>query len=624
MTAFMMRTGYAVLTSVLLLSMAASTVSPSEAGQTWTIMVYMAADVDSELPWLQDLNEMEAAEASVDLQVIALVDPPGTGDTQMLLIEHDPDFFDPALVSTQLDDGGSVIPGGGEVNTGSANTLGNFIVFCEESYPADRFVLVLWGHGAGWRGICPDGYDLLTLPELDIALGMAEEETHRGLDMIVLDICDGSNLELAYEVHEHSDLLLAGEQLVPADGLPYRDVLDALVADTSQTAEEFGVAAADAYAEWAEYGSSYATSMTLVDLASVAGLVESLDVVSSLGTRFDRLYHEDLVSAIESSAGTDEWNPDLGSLLYGWTGGGLPLELRLQAMETGERYHRSIAHFAQSQDEGTEDGYPDMLSGMVVYAPSDLSSDASYLELDISATSWDELALLLRLEADDSESGAPPYVAAEDSLTDADDQPDHITVEWPSDAEWNYTGYAVYAYSVLPYGIAFLQGFESVTPIMRISDASGRVLLSLSGLVDDVAYSYSLVETVLPVTFELDVTLTGAGATEAATYELRLSSSDGGEKVAAFEDGVCTMLLPVPSWAEVGEVVRLQVVDLGSGATVAEKSIRVPSQGTLSVSMEVLGDGAEEDLQTQNLLVLTAAATLLGIAAVVYWNLLRR
>ena len=133
---------------------------------TWTLMVYMAADVSDELPWLQDINEMEAAYQASGTSVVALLDPPGDGDSRLLEIAHDEGFFDPDIVSVDVEDEGEVIPVSGEVNMGSPDTLRDFIEFSAANYPADHLVLVLWGHGAGWMGLCPDGFDLLTLPEL--------------------------------------------------------------------------------------------------------------------------------------------------------------------------------------------------------------------------------------------------------------------------------------------------------------------------------------------------------------------------------------------------------------------------------------------------------------------------
>src|SRR4030067_289201 len=80
--------------------------------------------------------------------VIALVDPPGPGNSRYLRIVHDPNSSD-AIVSSDIDDHGAVVPGS-EVNTADPLTLANFVGFTAASFPADRYVLVLWGHGVGW------------------------------------------------------------------------------------------------------------------------------------------------------------------------------------------------------------------------------------------------------------------------------------------------------------------------------------------------------------------------------------------------------------------------------------------------------------------------------------------
>jgi hypothetical protein len=160
----MTRLGAVVVFSVLLaVVLSGSAQSPFAVNGTrqdssWTIMMYMADDFASSLNWQEDFNEIEAAQQAPGTSIIALVDQYGPDNSNLYKILHDPNFLDPVLVSTTVNDSGAVVSGG-EVNMAAASTLRALIEFSASSYPADKYVLVLWGHGAGWRGLCPDDID---------------------------------------------------------------------------------------------------------------------------------------------------------------------------------------------------------------------------------------------------------------------------------------------------------------------------------------------------------------------------------------------------------------------------------------------------------------------------------
>ena len=60
----------------------------------------------------------------------------------------------------------------GEKNMGLPSTLSDFLVWGIQSYPAEKYVLVLWNHGSGINGYGNDDVsnDHLTLDELKTAL----------------------------------------------------------------------------------------------------------------------------------------------------------------------------------------------------------------------------------------------------------------------------------------------------------------------------------------------------------------------------------------------------------------------------------------------------------------------
>jgi hypothetical protein len=587
--------------------------------KSWTFMVYMAADVTDTLPWEADINEMEAANQVDTANTIALVDPPGMANTMLLKIEHDDNHFDPAIISTPIDDQGAVIPGGGEVNMGSPATLRDFLVFSATEYSADNLVLVLWGHGAGWRGMCPDGTDLLTLPELRAALTMAEATLDRGLDMIVLDVCNGATMELACEISEYADLLVGSELNVPSEGLPYMEVFDAFAHDPSQSTNDFGEAIVDSYVEWARYDSSQPTVACLLDLRKVADTLTAISSISDFGLTFNRLYHSSLTAAVHSSEHCeDEWTVDFGTLCNELCAGDLPMEIKVASMEAAREYFPAILHYAASNVDGLSTANT---TGLSLYCPSS-SSDESYLELRISQTSWANLSFILHDDIATQVQGPGPELTTGDSSNDDDDLPDFVTLTWDPDEEWNYTGYMVHVFRVEPNGYVPCQTVNAVNPVILIQDIVGVLLISASGCVGDEAYSNHVLHSTLSRLVTVDVAVCSPTEAPENDIEVVIISESNGRLSFKCDDNACAVRFAAPDWAGVGELVTLQLVDSMSEAILSEQRVLVSGEDMV-VTLNVHRTSAET-IESEILLGFVAMITILCVAAVVYVNLLRR
>ncbi len=588
---------------------------------TWTVMVYMAADIDDPPPWAQDINELEAATHAEGVDVIVLVDPPEQGDSRLLKIEHDDNYFDPIIVSPELDDGGEVIPGGDEVNTGSSATLRDFVVYSATQYPADNLVLVLWGHGGGWRGLCPDGYDILTLPELRSALSMTSEALDRRIDMVVLDICNGATLETAYEVSGYADILVGSELLVPSEGLPYMDIINDLTSDTSQSVEEFAEVIVDDYIDWALYGSSCSTSMGAFDLCHIDDVVDSLDWLSVLGFGYDRLYHDLTSSAMRSSERSEEpWYLDVASIAEEVCERDLPAEVKYSALLVAQSHQPAIIRHETVHVGGTEG--MDVSLGLGVYVPEDTSFDEAYSELRIAETSWDEFSFALRGDGEVVPSGPGPAVEVDDSTADGDLLPDVLTVTWNPDQTWDYSAYAVYVFQVWSHGLVMCSEAHSSTPIVRVAGVVGNLLISASAFVGDEVHSHQTLNATLSKLIGIEVTVRQGNNVPVRQLEV-VTHHEGEESHRVLcLDGSCIVYLVVPEQGAVGEVIRIDVVDVDHGTVLSERSIMMT--GDDIVLTMFIHEPASDSIGTVLAVSVIASIALLSVAFVIYANFLRR
>ena len=233
----------------------------------WTVAVYMAADNNLDGQALLDLNEMEAAPASSDANVIVLHDGAGSGDSAIYRIAHDDDLS--TVSSPVLADAGAVVDGvSHEAAMNDPRTLSDFLDWAWKGYPAQKLCVVLWDHGNDvLGGLCVDDGQWLGTAEACAALRGFAEETGKPIDVAGLDLCWGASLEMAAELRDGARVFVASELEEPDTGWDYSAVLGRMAADTNIEPDEFGKAIVDSYSDkysWVGYGSMSAFSLPLL------------------------------------------------------------------------------------------------------------------------------------------------------------------------------------------------------------------------------------------------------------------------------------------------------------------------------------------------------------------------
>ncbi len=214
--------------------------------QTWLVMLYEDADDEIlEEDMFNDLNEAELVGSSDKVKIVAQMDRydggfDGDGDwtsTKRFLIEQDDDLDQ--LGSKELADLG-------EVNMADADTLIDFVTWAAKSYPADRYVLILSDHGAGWPGGWGDPEpatigrhdipmaesfgDMLFLMELGDSMRHIMAETNIGqFELIGFDACLMSQLEVYSAMAPFARYAVASEEVEPSLGWAYAAFLRHLV-----------------------------------------------------------------------------------------------------------------------------------------------------------------------------------------------------------------------------------------------------------------------------------------------------------------------------------------------------------------------------------------------------------
>ena len=262
-------------------------------------MVYIAGDNDLDTFGITDIEEMMAVKDTGDKLTI-LVQQDQSKDardsgTKRYVIRHGKKEKTEHL---------------GETNTGDANTLTEFINWGMREYESERNIVVLWNHGGGTRDELFPGYENNVTPttmrsvhanpsvgnqpslfseesrlerikelmlEFEVEQGKPTrsiggkeakailfddgakdfldnlelkkvfEDLDKKVDIIGFDACLMGMLEIAYQLRDHTKVVIGSEELEPGKGWDYKAIVGFLVKNPYATNEEVSKAIIDSF-----------------------------------------------------------------------------------------------------------------------------------------------------------------------------------------------------------------------------------------------------------------------------------------------------------------------------------------------------------------------------------------
>jgi len=219
----------------------------------WTLIIYLNADNDLEPYGIQDINELESLADSNDVAIVVLMDrirrfDASNGDwtdTRRFRIRHDNDTATMTSALSPAEGGTAEVLG--ELDTGNAGTVRDFVNWAMANYPAENYLVDLWNHGAGWRhrsavengpvarGVLFDDTQntFVSTPELTGALTTSSRP-----DIVAFDSSLMQMMEVAYQIRNQCDFVVGSEESPPGEGYPYDDIIGPLVANPNLTPEQ--------------------------------------------------------------------------------------------------------------------------------------------------------------------------------------------------------------------------------------------------------------------------------------------------------------------------------------------------------------------------------------------------
>jgi hypothetical protein len=291
-------------------------VLPASAAQ-WTVGVYMCADNGLSGAADLDIAEMERVGSTGEVNVVVQVDRAAQ--------DPRPDCYRYFIRKG----GADTLVDIGEVDMADPATLASFAEFLRSRYPAANYMLVLWDHGNGWYpGYGPrasaifiddsHGHEMgIAGGEFAQAMAGVKQALGKRVRILVFDACLMGMVEVASEVRNDCDYMVAAEALVPTDGLPYDKLLDRL---TSRPAGAPAELLPGVCADYVEAYPGQQVGLSGLDMAALAPALErmaatlrdSLDPASpalraaraEVQTMPGYSFHADLIDFVELLAGS--------------------------------------------------------------------------------------------------------------------------------------------------------------------------------------------------------------------------------------------------------------------------------------------------------------------------------
>jgi len=264
----------------------------------WTVLIYVSARNNLGIEAIADVNEMEAAGTTGRVNVVAELgripgkpvfnpfasvqeEPPPqndwTGSRRFLILKDS----DPLLVTSP------VLSHDPDADLGDWRRLADFIKWGKSNFPARRYLLIVGGHGSGWRGVKPPprnkgiSYDEVSKNHISPAELAQAIKAGGGVDVYASDACLMQTFEVIYDLRGAAEYVVGSQETTPGTGYNYELLLTRLDANPgdARTAADIVV---DAFVDYYHGQKQRSVTMSIARPDRADALAAKLDAFARL------------------------------------------------------------------------------------------------------------------------------------------------------------------------------------------------------------------------------------------------------------------------------------------------------------------------------------------------------
>lgn len=167
-------------------------------------------------------------------------------------------------------------------NMGTESTFESFVRWGVKTYPANKYIVVLWDHGAGINGgVGSDEITESAIPQSQIAYALNSIATSEKVTFEITgyDACLMATSEVAASLVQSSNYMVASEDVEPGAGWNYKAFLGYLNANPNANGAQIGKAIVDGYAAKMEESSNVYT-LSVTQLNKIPAVVSATNALA--------------------------------------------------------------------------------------------------------------------------------------------------------------------------------------------------------------------------------------------------------------------------------------------------------------------------------------------------------
>lgn len=240
------------------------------ARKPWTVLIFMVVDEDALAPYaLIDLRDLRRLGAFNGFNLVAEVRWHDAPPERYQVAEGELRALGEPRLPT---------------SAGRTSALRQFLADAVREFPAEHYVVMLWGHSYGY-GYGRPGHDRVPFQDLvPVFSEFAALREGQKLEILACNSCRIGKVETVYELHPVVQYMVSSQVGVPYEGWPLRSVFAELVKSPNLSSAELARTMVDKYCEWYRQRT---VSMSMLNLEEGERVVQDMKALAS--TLFARL-----------------------------------------------------------------------------------------------------------------------------------------------------------------------------------------------------------------------------------------------------------------------------------------------------------------------------------------------
>ena len=178
-------------------------------------------------------------------------------------------------------------------NMADPSNVTDFINWASSTYPADKYVLVLWNHGSGYQGYGSDenhkdsngNSKSLKISQFKSAIQSSSFiSSGKKFEALGFDACLMASIEVHSAIHPFANHLISSEQLEPGNGWNYTPIIQALENKTATDGAQLGKVTVDGFLAQCQAVGANQVTLSVIDASKVDGIIHAVEgMLSEVG-----------------------------------------------------------------------------------------------------------------------------------------------------------------------------------------------------------------------------------------------------------------------------------------------------------------------------------------------------